>query len=214
MLNKDLIKQIIKGRSLARSLFNLELKSFSVNGTVLDIGGGVKPSYLNYLKQDVNTEIISLDFDSEAGKNIDLEKDILPYDDNSADGVLAFNILEHIYNFNFLLSEINRVLKSEGQFIGFVPFMVNYHPDPHDYFRYTKEALEKILADAGFNDILIKEIGIGPWAVNYNNVMLTWPRFFRVILFFIYYFLDRVYLKFRPGLVKRYPLGFIFTATK
>jgi SAM-dependent methyltransferase len=145
---------------------------------------------------------------------INFEIDPLPYEDNSIDTVIMFNILEHIFNHQFLVNQANRVLKPESDLIGFVPFLVNYHPDPHDYFRYTKEALNLILNKAGFKKIEIKEVGIGPFMVNYNNILLSLPIFLRVVLFPAYYLLDIVFVKIRPQVGHRYPLGYIFKAVK
>jgi len=146
--------------------------------------------------------------------NIDLEKDKLPANDNSVDCILIFNVLEHIYNYDFLMSEAKRVLKKEGVLLGFVPFLVNYHPDPHDYFRYTNEALEKIFFRAGFEKIEIKRIGRGPFAVNYNNINPSLPTFLNLFIFPFYYFLDYIFIKIRPKIIKRYPLGYVFYLTK
>jgi len=207
----DIIKGISRGKSLVRTLMNLELKNYSIGGKVLDIGGGKKPSYYSFLKKYDNMKVVNIDAKS---MQIDLEKDKLPVDNGSIDYVLMFNILEHIYNHNFLAREIYRVLKQNGQVLGFVPFLVNYHPDPHDYFRYTKEALEKIFQQAGFEEIYIKRIGRGPIAVNYNNIVLSLPKIVSIIIFPIYYCLDWLIVKLRPKIVERYPLGYMFKLSK
>ena len=207
----NIIKGILKGKSLARILMNLELKKYIIKGDVLDIGGGKNPSYYNFLQIDDNAEIVNVDLKS---MNIDLEKDKLPANDNSVDCILIFNVLEHIYNYDFLMSEAKRVLKKEGVLLGFVPFLVNYHPDPHDYFRYTNEALEKIFFRAGFEKIEIKRIGRGPFAVNYNNINPSLPTFLNLFIFPFYYFLDYIFIKIRPKIIKRYPLGYVFYLTK
>src|SRR3989344_2519444 len=145
-------KGIWRKKSLLRTLMNLELANYSVRGKVLDIGGGVNPSYFEFLKKEEGAEIINIDFKSlhEIGKTIDLEKDPLPYSDGSIDHVLVFNLFEHIYNYRFLAGEIKRVLNPGRQVLGFVPFMMSYHPDPRDYFRYTTEALRNIFGETVF----------------------------------------------------------------
>ena len=53
---------------------------------------------------------------------MDLEKDKLPYEDNSVDEIKADNILEHIGDgLIFLMNECHRVLKPEGIMTGNVP---------------------------------------------------------------------------------------------
>lgn len=190
---------------------NLELKQYKIYGKVLDIGGGVNPSYLNFLQTGENLQIRNLDSKNTA---IDLEKDKLPAENESIDCVLMFNILEHIYNHNFLAREACRVIKKSGLVLGFVPFLVNYHPDPRDYFRYTGEALQKILGQAGFKEITVREVGGGPLAVNYNNIVFAFPKIIRLVIFPFYYLADRILIKLKPEVRKRYPLGYLFTALK
>ena len=190
---------------------NLELRKYKIYGQVLDIGGGVNPSYLNFLQKGEASQIKNLDSKNMA---IDLEKDKLPAADASVDCVLLFNVLEHIYNHNFLAREVFRVIKRSGLVLGFVPFLVNYHPDPHDYFRYTGEALQKIFDQAGFKEIKVKEVGGGPLAVNFNNLIFAFPRVIRLIILPFYYFFDLILIKLKPEVIKRYPLGYMFTAKK
>lgn len=210
-----IIKQLAKKKSLLRSLMNLEAGNYSVGGKVLDLGGGVEPTYFNFLKREEGVEILNLDLkNNEDQGKIDFEKDNLPFADGAVDNVLAFNLLEHIYNYRHLLSEASRALKTGGRMLGFVPFMINYHPDPNDYFRYTREALQKIFTEVGFKEIKIKAIGFGPLAVNFNIIAPFMPVFLRCLLFPLYYFADKIILKLRPKMTERYPLGHFFELKK
>ena len=89
-----------------------------MRGKVLDIGGGKTPSYLRFFKKSEDARLVSVDLTLE--NSVDLESEKLPYKDKSADQVLLFNILEHIYNHKFLASEVHRVLKDDGLVIGLV----------------------------------------------------------------------------------------------
>ena len=208
--------QLLKGKSLLRSLMNYKLKDYELRGEVVDIGGGINPSYYQYLKIDKNAIIRSVDLveGDDNRKIINLEKDPLPFNENSIDQVLLFNILEHIYNYQFLIGEARRILKEGGRAIGFVPFFINVHPDPHDFFRYTKEALELIFKEAKFKDQQIIIIGLGPFSINFNNIIFLFPRIVNIIIFPLYYFLDLIILKIRPRLTERFPLGYLFILTK
>ena len=212
----SIVGSIFRGKTLVRTLFNEELRQYKVAGRVLDIGGGRNQDYFEYLKKEGVVEILTTDLSHgrEGLTRIDFEKDRLPYGEGSIDTVVAFNILEHIFNHKFLVGEIFRVTKKGGTLIGFVPFLVNYHPDPHDYFRYTKEALNRILADAGYSSIRVTETGGGPFAANYNNIVLSVPMIIRVVIFPVYFILDRLFVLIRPRSVERYPLGYLFTAMK
>jgi len=210
-----IIRQLAKKKSLLRSLMNLEAGNYSVGGRVLDLGGGISPTYFNFLKKERGTEILNLDLkNNEDEGRIDFEKDNLPFTNDTIDNVLAFNLLEHIYNYRHLVSEVVRVLKTGGRMLGFVPFMINYHPDPSDYFRYTREALQKIFAETGFREMKIKAIGLGPLAVNFNILAPFLPVFLRCLLFPFYYFADKIILKLRPKMTERYPLGYFFELKK
>ncbi len=211
-----ILKEIMNGKSFARALFNAELFSLTIRGAVLDVGGGKHQDYLDFLQKEKGVIIQTVDMvvSGKDSHQVDFEKDTLPFESKSIDQVLVFNVLEHIYNYNFLVGEMYRVLKDNAELIGFVPFLVNYHPDPHDYFRYTKEALLEIFKRNGFKNISVKEIGRGPFAVNYNNIMLSLPMSFRVVLFPWYYLLDSLFLSLRPKIKERYPLGYLFIAKK
>ncbi len=211
-----LISQITSGNSLARALMHYSVRGITLSGKVLDVGGGRGASYLPYLKQEKNTEVIGLDLVPSSGVavQINFETDPLPRTDSSVDQVLMFNILEHIYHHQFLLSEVARVLKPGGTLVGFVPFLINYHPDPHDYFRYTKEALRELFTEQQFSEINIVVVGGGPLLVNYNNLMLFAPRLLRLPLFCWYYLFDLLLLRLRPNMKEQFPLGFMFVIKK
>lgn len=211
-----ILKEVMKGKSLARALFNAELSTIAISNRVLDIGGGKHQDYLEFLNMSGNilVETVDIALGEHRGQLVDFEKDPLPFKEATFDHALMFNVLEHIYNYHFLMRETRRVIRDRGQLVGFVPFLVNYHPDPHDYFRYTKEALRKILGDNGFRNVQVKEVGRGPFAVNYNNLVLSLPLVARVIILPFSYLADTLFLWLRPKVRERYPLGYIFIAQK
>lgn len=190
---------------------NQSFKQFSVSGKVVDVGGARKPDYFDYLKQESVTSVEIVDG---LLSKVDFEKDKLPYADGYADSVVLANVLEHVYNHAFLVAEVHRILKKGGTLVGFVPFLIQYHPDPHDYFRYTKEALERIFKSAGFSQVQIVTVGRGPFSVNFNTIVLSFPRLVRVFLFPFYYATDVLFLKLRPRVGERYPLGYSFILKK
>ena len=121
-----LFKQIWMGKSLARALMNKEATKYSVKGLVLDVGGGKSTDYLSFLKGVEDAQITTVDLRIVGtGKSIDLENDPLPFTNGAVDVVLLFNLLEHIYHYQNVVKETFRVLKKDGEIIGFVPFLVN-----------------------------------------------------------------------------------------
>jgi SAM-dependent methyltransferase len=209
-------KQIAAGKTPARAFMNEALRRHAlVPGIVLDLGGGKRPSYLSYVRPhgEARMRVLDKQHGTGADAEVDFECDAIPYDDASVDQVLLLNVLEHIYNHQHLLSEIRRILKPGSSMIGFVPFLVNYHPDPHDFFRYTDETLARLCAGAGFAQVSIRAIGLGPFMVNCNTLASFMPCWWNALMFPFSYALDRIVLRFRPGLRARFPLGYLWTAT-
>jgi len=52
---------------------------------------------------------------------MDIEKDHLPYDDNSVDEIYCYEVLEHLENIIFVMNEMWRVMKPGGTLKGKVP---------------------------------------------------------------------------------------------
>ncbi len=212
-----LFKKIFKGNTLVRALMNKKCEEISLTDkSVLDLGSGAAPgSYHEFFKHPAK-EVLTADMKSGDNnhKSLDFEKDPLPFESGTFDAVLSFNLFEHIFNHAQLVKETHRVIKKDGELIGFVPFMVNFHPDPQDFFRYTESALKKVFESAGFENVKIDIIGGGPFFVNYNNIVLSVPKLFRIIILPFYLFMDWLFLKLRPNARRRYPLGYFFIATK
>lgn len=204
-------QRIWRGRSITRIMMNDALADLAISGRVIDVGGARRPDYYNYFKKNGEVTIESIDGMTH---DINFESDQLPFAVATADTVVLCNVLEHIYHHQHLLLETNRILKPGGQFIGFVPFFIQYHPDPHDYFRYTKEALARMMTEASFDEVVVRPVGLGPLMANFNSIMLYLPVFFRVVLFPWYWLLSIVLVKMRPELVDKFPLGLVFIGKK
>jgi SAM-dependent methyltransferase len=212
----DVRAEIRAGKSIARALMNQAVRTHVLTGRVLDVGSHEATTYIERMAKEEPLELerVDLTFPEGSPHHVDLERDPLPHADGTFDQVLVFNLLEHLYEPGNVLREARRVLKDGGEMLGFVPFLVQYHPDPHDYFRYTREALARMLADAGFEDARVDEIGRGPFAVNYMNVMFAAPMPIRIAMLYWYWALDSVFLMLRPEARRRCPLGYLFRASK
>lgn len=216
-LIRDLAREIIKGASLPRTLVNNRLRDIKIEGKVLDLGaGGSRPSYFRFFQVEENTEVISTDVisDRKPTFKIDLEKP-LPFKDNEFDHILCFSLLEHIFNHEGLIEESYRVLKKNGKLIGSAPFLVNIHPDPNDYFRYTASSLQKLFKETGFKDIKIEPMGFGPFCASYTFLAFVFPSIIRPFLLFVAYLADSLLLRINKSFGKhKYPLTYYFEAQK
>ncbi len=200
--------EIFKGKSVIRAYYNARLKKDTLDGSVIDVGGGKNADYLSFMKRAENVRFET--FDQKAGAQIDFEINALPAATGAYDTVLFLNVMEHIYNHKYILSEVYRITKPGGQLIGVVPFLMWYHPDYKDFFRYTHEALERIFAECGITEYTIEPLARGPFTAAAQMIMQSLPMFTRLPVFLFFHGLDSVFLFLRPKNGARYILGYYF----
>ena len=154
---------MIGDMTIPREAEHRALKGVNLSGKVLDLGGDKRSEYSKLFAGTFT--ITTIDINRKAMPDIiaDLEKP-LPIPDASYNDVLMINVLEHIYEFKQLIAESARVLISGGKVVIVVPYMFPYHPSPGDYHRFSKTALEKLLAGEGFSDICVTPLGSGVYA--------------------------------------------------
>jgi SAM-dependent methyltransferase len=131
-----------------------------LSGRLLDVGCGSKP-YRTLFSVD---EYVGLDIDSDIARdsnNADYYYDgnAFPFDDAAFDSVVCNQVLEHVFNPDAFLQEINRVLKPEGKLLLTVPFVWDEHEQPYDYARYSSFGLRALLEKNRFEVIVYKKIG-------------------------------------------------------
>lgn len=138
----------------SRLLKNLKPLAFQCKGKLLDFGCGLKP----YQKLFVNVEnYIGIDIENEGHSHekemIDVFYDgkKLPFNDASFDTVFCSEVLEHVFNIDEILPEINRVLKVGGIFLVTIPFAWDEHEIPNDFGRYTSFGISHLLEKNGFH---------------------------------------------------------------
>lgn len=207
-----IIQEIFKGKSILRSFLNYRLSQDDLIGKTIDIGGGKHPDYISFMKRLPNTEMVS--FDIKTGATTDFEKDALPAEDASFNTVLFLNVMEHIFNYQHIANEVVRIVTPGGRLIGFVPFLMWYHPDHRDFFRYTHEALELIFNREGDKNFKVESIAHGPLTASLQMVGQLLPGFLAATLFIPVYALDMMYLKLKPHQKGRYALGYYFVFNK
>ncbi len=94
-----------------------------------------------------NVQLVNLDIALFASVNVVGDAQQLPFADEVFDGIICQAVLEHVPRPQEVTSEMRRVLRREGIIYVEVPFLQGYHPTPGDFFRFTIEGLEQLLAD-------------------------------------------------------------------
>ncbi len=211
------VSETWRGKDLNRTLGNFSLREIELRGKVLDVGGGSgRASYRRFLKVPAGAAFTNLDGKPEAQPDIlaDIDAGGIPLPDSSFDAALAFNLLEHLADPSTALLEIRRVCRRGGLLVGLVPFLVNVHPDPNDYARFTSQGLSQMLSAAGFSAVEIVPVGAGPFSAGYYQVEFLLPRVARLACGPLALSADWLLGKcLRRDWAARFPLCFRFTAT-
>lgn len=134
-------------------------------GRLLDLGCGKAPLYLAY--RDLAAETVCVDWANTAHKNqyLDQECDLtqpLPFADGRFDTVILSDVLEHIPTPEALCREIARILAPGGKLLMNVPFYYWLHEEPHDFYRYTRHALQRFVELAGLRLVELEATGGSP----------------------------------------------------
>ena len=135
-------------------------------GLVLDVGGG-RDSPLAAFWPD-SARRVRVDISTRFAPDILGDAQALPVRTEALDGVVLSEVLEHVPEPRQAICEIHRVLKPGALLIGSVPFGIGIHSDPHDYYRYTKEAMVMLLAPFGSVQVQAhgNHIGVAWRAIN------------------------------------------------
>ena len=102
-----------------------------------------------------------------------------------------FNVLEHIYDWQFIFGEVRRLLKEKGKIYLIIPFMYPIHAAPNDYVRVTSSYIETFLDKSQFNNINVYPITYGPFT-NSQVVGYTHKKI-RAFQSFVCVILDRIF---------------------
>jgi len=149
------------------------------SGRLLDYGCGRMPYKQYVLEHSGVTEYIGLDIETALNYG-NVKPDVvwngttIPFPANNFDVVLATEVFEHVHGLEPALHEIHRVLKPDGILFFTMPYVWPLHEVPHDEYRYTPFALEKIFKKAVFGDILIKPTG--GWNATLAQMLGLWVR--------------------------------------
>ncbi|HEV3325044.1 MAG TPA: class I SAM-dependent methyltransferase [Puia sp.] len=123
-----------------------------LSGRLMDFGCGAKP-YRSLF--DVR-EYIGIDYENPGHPHVNEQIDVfydgkhIPFADETFDSVFSSEVLEHVFDPDIVLKELNRVLVPGGKMLATCPFAICEHEIPNDFARYSSYGLRHLFEKHGF----------------------------------------------------------------
>lgn len=159
-----------------------------VAGKVLDYGCGLKP-HADLFRHAAT--YVGADFARNPLADIHLDdQGRLPESANDFDAVVSFQVLEHVPDVSVYLSGCRRALATRGGSLLLTTHGIwEYHPGPHDLYRWTHEGLARTIEASGFTTCDVRPVCTGyrsllqlaTTKVNRHAVRPTWKNLFNFI---------------------------------
>jgi SAM-dependent methyltransferase len=146
------------------------------DGEVLDVGCGRRPyrSYFQHVKR-----MRGCDFDAARGPvDFACPADKIPLPDQSLDGILCTEVLEHVPDPLAVWREFYRVLRPGGKVLLSTPMYWPGHEEPYDFYRYPEFGLRRLLAESGFELKALVPRG-GVWVFLGQAILHAMPQYLR-----------------------------------
>ncbi len=142
-----------------RVLLIKQIKTFAprLTGKILDVGSGRSRRYEAFCTN--KTSYLTMDHSADGHPDIVGSAEAIPLADESVDGILCTQVLEHVPHPWTAVQEMHRVLQPGGLCLLTIPQENELHEEPHDYFRYTCHGLRSLFEDAGFQVLEIDQRG-------------------------------------------------------
>lgn len=176
------------------SVVNCAVEAFGVAEPIVEIGS----QRYDLAGQDVDLRRLFpgrsyIGCDLTAGPGVDRVEDItqLTFKDGEAGTVICLHILEHVWDVFAAAKHIRRVVKEGGMAIIVCPFNLHIHRFPMDFWRFTDDAMRKLME--GFPWLIVGRHGYAPmpndvFGIGFNRT--SFPDF------------DARFDRFRESLVK------------
>ena len=214
-----LFKLIFKKNTLLRVLQIYECFNIDLYGTSIEFGtiDNKDKTFSNFVKgkskfhysNKISNQKLKV-FCSDLTKKLSIPS-------KKYNNVLFFNILEHLPEYKLVFSEIYRIVKKGGFFVGSVPFIYQIHAAPNDYFRFSKQFFELNLKKHKFKKVKVKALGFGPFIASYSLLYpyLKYLPLLSQICLLLAYILDSLIQVFvKTDLKEIFPVGYFFIAKK
>jgi len=151
-----------------------DIKDVCRGKKVVDIGCGYGKN--KKIVESVGGEWIGVEPFEGGAHTVVGDAENLPFEDNSFDVAIMDAVLEHIPDVGKAFSEVARVLKPGGLFIGYVAFMECFHEISYSHLSF--KALEHY---SNINEMKLKKISGGRiFGINNHLQVLFYPFPFRI----------------------------------
>ena len=116
-----------------------------------NIGDGQQALNIGSGESDLHSGVTNLDVNSSHHTDCLGDALVLPFEGDTFQLVLSQETMEHVADPFKAVREMARVLKADGVLYLQVPFVLGYHPDPEDYWRFTHAGVRRMIEQAGLS---------------------------------------------------------------
>ena len=114
-----------------------------------NIGDGQRALNIGSGESDLHSGVTNLDVNPSNQTDCVGDALSLPFEASTFHLVLSQETMEHVSDPFRAVREMGRVLKTDGALYLQVPFVLGYHPDPEDYWRFTHAGVRRLIEQAG-----------------------------------------------------------------
>jgi SAM-dependent methyltransferase len=118
---------------------------------LLDVGCGAD-NFMRSVIAALGVDFVGVDYSGEAPDFL-VDAHVLPFPDDSFDGVMSLAVLEHVHNPYRVVQEVARVLRPGGVFVGTVAFLEPFHLE--SLLHHSAYGTWSVLQEADFVGIEI-----------------------------------------------------------
>jgi SAM-dependent methyltransferase len=140
------------------------LQRLSPSERGLNVGSGSSPR---------RPSVVNIDLVRHQNVDVIAAAERLPFADQVFSLVMSQEVLEHVADPLTAAKEMRRVLGTGGTLYCQAPFIIGFHPGPHDYWRFTREGLATLARQAGFLDPDVR-LAVGPGTGIYRIAVEFW----------------------------------------
>ncbi|HET6990630.1 MAG TPA: class I SAM-dependent methyltransferase [Bacteroidia bacterium] len=146
-----------------------DLKEICKGKNVVDIGCGFGAN--RKIVESVGGKWTGVEPFEGGGHTVIADAENLPFENNTFDVAIMDAVLEHIPNASKAITEVARVLKPGGVFIGYVAFMECFHEISYSHLSF--KALEHF---SKINGMKLEKISGGKrFGIDYHKMVLFYP---------------------------------------